>query len=173
MSSEIFLQAYQMSCMYLCAQKLFEQTVESTMSSGCVLFLKLHFHLRQCCLLWISEVLWKSNYQKEQIAVTWTSASGHFSFWGNLLNRLVCTNFVLVSVLVGPELGFISDGCEGDFFTCQAYLLSGLRFSTAVWVWLVVRMETCSPSGPLVVEMTSYSEERTTKPSPDQQRHGI
>lgn len=40
-----------------------------------------------------------------------------------------------------------------------AHLLSGFRFSTAVWVWLVVRMETCSPSGPLVVEMTSYSEE--------------
>lgn len=38
------------------------------------------------------------------------------------------------------------------------YLLSGLRFSTAVWVWLVVRTETCSPSGPLAVEMTSYSE---------------
>lgn len=40
------------------------------------------------------------------------------------------------------------------------YLLSGRRFSTAVWVWLVVRMETCSPSGPLAVEMTSYSGDR-------------
>lgn len=30
-----------------------------------------------------------------------------------------------------------------------------------MWVWLVVRTETCSPSGPLAVEMTSYSAERT------------
>lgn len=40
------------------------------------------------------------------------------------------------------------------------YLLSGFRFSTAVWVWLVVRMETRSPSGPFAVEITSYSAER-------------
>lgn len=38
------------------------------------------------------------------------------------------------------------------------HLLSGFRFSTAVWVWLVVSMETFSPSGPLAVEMTSYSD---------------
>lgn len=43
----------------------------------------------------------------------------------------------------------------------KTHLLSGLRFSTAVWVWLVVRTETCSPSGPLAVEMTSYSVGRT------------
>lgn len=48
----------------------------------------------------------------------------------------------------------------------QTHLLSGLRFSTAVWVWLVVRTETCSPSGPLAVEMTSYSEGRTANSGP-------
>lgn len=48
----------------------------------------------------------------------------------------------------------------------QTHLLSGLRFSTAVWVWLVVRTETCSPSGPLAVEMTSYSVGRTANSGP-------
>lgn len=33
-------------------------------------------------------------------------------------------------------------------------------------------MEICSPSGPLAVEMTSYSKERA-KSSPDQQDRGI
>lgn len=80
----------------------------------------------------------------------------------------------------GPGLGFdlTSSTCWLNLWTWgwiprQAYLLSGLRFSTAVWVWLVVRMETCSPSGPLAVDITSYSEERPTKSSPDQQNHGM
>lgn len=56
--------------------------------------------------------------------------------------------------VLGPEYD-----CLGKLQ--QTHLLSGLRFSTAVWVWLVVRTETCSPSGPLAVEMTSYSVGRT------------
>lgn len=42
------------------------------------------------------------------------------------------------------------------------HLLSGLRFSTAVWVWLVVSTDTSSPLGPLVVDTTSYSDHRNT-----------
>lgn len=41
-----------------------------------------------------------------------------------------------------------------------ADLLSGLRFSTAVWVWLVVNTDVCLPFGPVVVDTTSYSEKK-------------
>lgn len=41
-----------------------------------------------------------------------------------------------------------------------AYLLSGLRFSTAVCVWLVVSTDINLPFGPVVVDTTSYSEKR-------------
>ena len=51
------------------------------------------------------------------------------------------------------------DGPDLIGWGLETYLLSGLRFSTAVCVWLVVRMETSSPLGPVVVEMTSYSKQ--------------
>lgn len=72
---------------------------------------------------------------------------------------------VLAPALASFGAGRLADWISGlsEVSFMPAYLLSGLRFSTAVWVWLVVRMETCSPSGPLAVEMTSYSEETTTK----------
>lgn len=41
------------------------------------------------------------------------------------------------------------------------HLLSGLRFSTAVCVWFVVSTDTSSPFGPLVVDTTSYSDNRS------------
>lgn len=41
-----------------------------------------------------------------------------------------------------------------------------------MWVWLVVRTETCSPSGPLAVEMTSYSAERTAASRRLSEGHG-
>lgn len=42
----------------------------------------------------------------------------------------------------------------------SADLLSGLRFSTAVWVWLVVSTDVSLPFGPVVVDTTSYSEKK-------------
>lgn len=130
---------------------------------------KLWYLIHRLCTWWglfnrssMCEVLMISTYTYTKLPVIWRLAKilsqakpGQITmlFLGSLLLiraiKLYICNSLAQSVLF-RSLSLTQ-------YMCVTYLDSGLRFSTAVCVWLVVKMETFSPSGPFVVEMTSYS----------------